>query len=349
MFFAVCILLIIIVIFTFYRNSDECSQFKYMKKKAEDEDVYQQIRLAKEYLYPKDQGNKDYEQAQFYLEKAVAQGSKEGKVLLGHVLCECTSPNYAKAFELFNQSIKEGELESNIISYLEWLVNYHLLKYPKKTKFYQFLGILEQKSLANICVANFFLAELYLTGTGVPCDLSKAVKLYEKAANQGDLEANYKLFNLYYEFDSEVYDLEKAFLNLIIAAKGNLQPAYNLILSFAEKSPLLIHHPEIDKGLKILLNLLLKFADSDTNINLKRFIGLMHANGSGTQENPSEAFSWYEKAALQGCIECKYILGSCYEEGYGVVKNLDKAIEWYKQASGYLYADIRVSEILKTR
>lgn len=344
MIFAISILLIIIF-FLIFRSSKNNSQLDFMKTQADGGSLYHQIELAKQYLYPQDQGNKNYEQAQFYLEKAVAQGSREGKFLLGKVFCENLSPNYSRALELFDQSIKDGELESNVIAYLDWLVNYSLLKEPQKTKFYQFLSVLEQKSLANMCCANFFLAELYRNGIVVAYDLKKAVQLYEKSANQGDLEANYKLYDLYYNPDSEVYDLEKAFFNLVIAAKCNLQPAYNLILSFAEKSPLLMHHPEINKGLKILLNLLLKFAESDSSANLKSFIGLMYANGSGSEENASEAFSWYEKAALQGGLEAKYILGSCYENGYGVEKNLDKALEWYKKASGYLYADQKVYEI----
>lgn len=339
MYIAITIILILIVFFIFVRLGGKDNKVDFLKSKAQTGEVYYQIELAKQYMNSENNEEENYKEAQFWLDKAISQGSGKAANLLAQIYSKSTNPDYVKALGLFDQSIKYNVPQQNIISYLNWLVNYSLLKEPSKTKFNQFLQALEMKSKANICFAQFFLAEMYINGMGLPVNMEKAVYFYEQAANQGDLEAHYNLYYIYYDSDSEMHNVEKAFTHLVIAAKGSLQPAYNLLSSFAEKSDLLAYNSGIDTELKILLNVLLNFVENEDKNILKVFIGLMYANGSGTEEDPAKAFSWYEKAALQGHLEAKYMVGSCYEKGFGVKKDLEKALEWYKKASGYLYAD----------
>ncbi|TLU83211.1 MAG: sel1 repeat family protein [Chlorobium sp.] len=61
-------------------------------------------------------------------------------------------------------------------------------------------------------------------------------------------------------------------------------------------------------------------------------VGTYYKIGIGTEQNDTEAASWYRKAADQGYAEAQFNLGEMYEEGKGVAGNIETALSWYKKA-----------------
>ena len=53
----------------------------------------------------------------------------------------------------------------------------------------------------------------------------------------------------------------------------------------------------------------------------------------GLQQNPSEAFKWWLKAAEQGYAVAQHNVGACYVNGSGVEKNYQQAAKWYLKAA----------------
>jgi TPR repeat protein len=51
--------------------------------------------------------------------------------------------------------------------------------------------------------------------------------------------------------------------------------------------------------------------------------------GLDIPKSPTEAFSWYLKAANQGIAEAQHKLGELYYEGKGVPQNYKQAASWY--------------------
>ncbi len=51
------------------------------------------------------------------------------------------------------------------------------------------------------------------------------------------------------------------------------------------------------------------------------------------EENPSEAFKYYQLAAEQGYREGLHNLGWCYRFGYGVQQDYGTAVKYYKLAT----------------
>jgi TPR repeat protein len=63
-------------------------------------------------------------------------------------------------------------------------------------------------------------------------------------------------------------------------------------------------------------------------------LGNIYINGDGVPINYKDAFTWYEKAALQGHADAQFSLGLMYDKGHiGIPKNNENAYVWYKLAS----------------
>ena len=85
---------------------------------------------------------------------------------------------------------------------------------------------------------------------------------------------------------------------------------------------------------KRMASLLLPLADSG-DVEAQYALAGLCENGHGVRKSLKKAFTWYEKAALQGHILAQYRIGDFYEDfaTTPVRRNLAKAAEWYKLAA----------------
>lgn len=60
-------------------------------------------------------------------------------------------------------------------------------------------------------------------------------------------------------------------------------------------------------------------------------LGDMYYCGLGTDKDYEKAFEWFYKAALNGITEAQCNLGCMYEDGDGVEKNYEEARKWFKK------------------
>lgn len=69
------------------------------------------------------------------------------------------------------------------------------------------------------------------------------------------------------------------------------------------------------------------------NASAQDCIGAMYGEGLGVAKDESQAFGWYEKAALQGNAKSQNALGAMYVNGLGVEKDLQKGLSYIVKAA----------------
>lgn len=155
--------------------------------------------------------------------------------------------------------------------------------------------------------AQSHLGLMYNNGLGVTKDYVKAVEWYQKAANQGKASAQYELGKMY----ENGYGVSKDY-----------------------KKALDWYHKAANQG----------------NANAQDHLGYMYNNGIGVSRDCVKAIEWYEKAANQGYVSAQQSLGHMYEDDKGVKVDYAKAVEWYEKASnqGDEHAKYRL-EILQNK
>lgn len=76
---------------------------------------------------------------------------------------------------------------------------------------------------------------------------------------------------------------------------------------------------------------LLSLAEKD-QAEAQYYLGLMHLNGQGVEQNVQEALPWLRKAALGGVMDAAATLGKMYASGLGVKMDMDEAAKWIERA-----------------
>jgi len=156
--------------------------------------------------------------------------------------------------------------------------------------------------------AQYKLGDMYYNGEGVSKDNNKAFKWYEKAALQGDADAQYELGSMYSSGAGVPKDPKKAF-------------------EWHEKAAL------------------------QGNQYSQSTIGDMYCSGVGVSKDYKKAFEWHEKAALQGNPLSQFITGKSYyyvKDSPGV-PGIPGITQDYKKAYAYfnLSAKTQIAEDFK--
>ncbi|GIM46341.1 hypothetical protein DNHGIG_18900 [Collibacillus ludicampi] len=78
-----------------------------------------------------------------------------------------------------------------------------------------------------------------------------------------------------------------------------------------------------------------KLTDFSTlqSAHLCDLIGVIYEQGDGTEQDDSQAFEWYQKAAEKGFPPSQFNVGRMFYQGKGVSRNYEKAVYWLSKAS----------------
>ena len=138
--------------------------------------------------------------------------------------------------------------------------------------------------------AQYQLGRMYRDGTDVPQDYEKAAEWFRKAAEQGNADAQNDL-GVLYELGNGVPQsyTEAANWYRKAAEQGNMYAQCNL--------------------------------------------GISYKDGNGVTQDYAEAAAWFRKAAEQGHADAQNWLGVLYENGDGVPQSYTEALNWYRKAA----------------
>ena len=138
--------------------------------------------------------------------------------------------------------------------------------------------------------AQFNLGNLYIAGQGVPQDERRAAFWFVQAAQQGDVEAQFNLGNLYFHGNGVTQDDRRA-------------------VRWFEKAA--------QQG----------YAKAQCNL------AMMYERGRGVVQDAEQAAEWYGCAAEQGDSKAQYRLGLLYDKGIGVAQDDNMARYWLAVAA----------------
>ena len=137
---------------------------------------------------------------------------------------------------------------------------------------------------------------------------SNAFKYYEKSAQQGFAEAQYRLGTFYVKGIS--IDENGGATQIKDTAQG---------ISLYEKAAA--------QG----------YAEALCEL------GVCYFNGTGVEKDLEKAFGFFKKAAELGLGAGMKNVGVCYENGFGIGKDETKAVEWYKKGAEKNYVNSQLS------
>lgn len=174
--------------------------------------------------------------------------------------------------------------------------------------------------------AQFKLGNKYYNGEGVNQDYSQAVYWYRKAAKKNDARALCNM-GVCYECGYGVKkDLKEAVDWYSKAAKRDYEVAQcNLGVCF-------YYGNGVKKDLNKAVEWFRKAAEQGYSRG-QNWLGLCYFNGEGLFKNYKQAVYWYNKAAEQGDAFAQYNLGNMYYNGEGVEKNYAKALSLFLKAA----------------
>lgn len=187
----------------------------------------------------------------------------------------------------------------------------------------------------------------------------------EKQAERGNADAQVELGRLYYNGERGIKkDYAKA-VELFQKAvdKGNVYGKYWLGICYDEGNGVDANFTKANTLYKEAFTEFSKMAEIN-DAKALCYLGLCHLHGLGTEKNKelsiaaykksaeqgyavaqnnlgayyettqsyTEAVKWYRLAAEQGYAVAQNNLGSCYDLGYGVTQSYTEAIKWYRLA-----------------
>lgn len=139
--------------------------------------------------------------------------------------------------------------------------------------------ILEPLADSGDADAQYWIGVMYAHGKGFPTVCRQAIRWYEKAARQGNVEAAFSAgFMLYHGWGTEEDEC---------VLPGNPERAAPWLKQAAEAG----------------------------NPRAEFLVARMYATGRGLARSTDEAFDWMRKAAESGLVEAQYELGLMYADG----------------------------------
>jgi TPR repeat protein len=151
-------------------------------------------------------------------------------------------------------------------------------------------------------------------------DYGEAMKWYRKAADQGDLFAQFGL--------GSMYDNGEGGVLRSLCESGDLSESVEFLPRDQQRLRRVVpqDYGEAAKWYRK--------ACADQGYAPAQFaLAGMYYDGEGVAQDYAEAIRWYRKAAEQGNADAQYNLGLAYGSGVGVAGDLTEAEKWHHKAA----------------
>ena len=198
---------------------------------------------------------------------------------------------------------------------------------------------------AGDAAAEYQVAGAYQQGDVVPRDFVQAAAWYLKAANQGYIQAEYKLGLLYQQKESGIVkdDAQAAAWLRKAADQGDAPSQAALAVCYTKGLGLPQDNAQaaawFQKGA----------AQNDPQA--MEGLALLYERGLGIGKDGKQAFALLQKAAALEDAEAEYQLGIDFENGQDTKKDKKQAEEWYTKAAqqGNIWAQYNLGQMLASK
>jgi len=194
------------------------------------------------------------------------------------------------------------------------------------------LDALQKQSKDGNATAQYLLAEIFFSGTGMPQNFSAALQLASQAAKQKEPRALYLLAAMMHEGDGIQRNIAQAgalFQEALpglkkMAGQGNPDAISKLgtIYTTGVTAP-----PELEKGLKLIR----QAAEADWPKAQYDLAGHL-LFGRGVTPDKNKAIGWMIRAAQGGHASAQYNLGAAHANADGMPRDLKVARQWLLKA-----------------
>ena len=183
---------------------------------------------------------------------------------------------------------------------------------------------------AKYKVAEYYYNHYQGANNGVMADaetsLMNAVEYYEAAAHDGDWQANYRLYEMFFNGDGVRKDCQEAMKWLEGAAECGYVMAQRLL------AECYYNGKEVEENHEKAVKWWKKAAESE-DADVFYHLGRCYYFGEGVETNEEEAVKWWKKAANLGSSGAWYYLGVCCYSGKGMEQSYEEAVDWYQKAA----------------
>lgn len=200
----------------------------------------------------------------------------------------------------------------------------------------------KQKAENGDVEAQFRLARLYDEGKGALQDKKEACRWYRIAADHGLTKAQFNLGWMYSHGEGVSQDYGEAIRWYTKASDQGCEKAqYNLALIYRNGQGV----PQDKRKAVEYYTLAAQNGDAEAQCVLGSILDPINFDWPEIPLNREESRKWLRLAAEQGHEMAQYMMGSIYEQGIGVPYDKDEAIKWYKLAAAQGHEDSK--KILK--
>lgn len=177
------------------------------------------------------------------------------------------------------------------------------------------------------------------------CEDGENVEWYRKAAERGDVTAQYDIGDFYCDHCDGLVDAEEAEKWNRIAAENGYAKAQFRLGEHYSINDIYLDQETFDKSEECRQEAVKWFrkAAEQNYVSAQWRLGWCYEIGDGVPINYEEAIKWYKKAADQNDAKALYRLGCCYETGKGVSKNREEAFNYYQKAAEHGHQSARDS------
>jgi TPR repeat protein len=175
--------------------------------------------------------------------------------------------------------------------------------------------------------AQVAVARAYEEGNDTDINKVEAAKWFRKAADQGNIEAMFRLARIVSEGAQGIKKSPELAAKLYESAarQGHVEAQNWLGYSYQ-------HGLGIQQSDASAVEWYKKAADAGLAVGQNN-LGLMYLNGKGVPRDYGKAFVLFEQAAKQDDAWGLNNLGGLYEMGWGVKQDREKALAYYKRAN----------------
>ncbi len=290
---------------------------------------YLQYRIGKMYAAGLGTGQ-DYGTAAGWLAQAAAAGHKFAQYSLGglYLRGQGVVQDDAEAFRLYGCSAEQG----NPYADYELAKMYRDGTGTQKDSgqagaYFQnaFSGFLHLEEKSGEDRLQYRLGQMLHTGTGTQKDDGAAAAYWERAAELGNIHAQYALGKLWLENGNgntvqAVRWITKA------AEAGNAAAQYTL-------GKLCLSGEVVEKDAARAVELFISSAGQGNGYAAYR-LGRLYLSGEDIPKDEKEAVRWLAFSAGKGNQYAQYALGKLYLSGEDISKNVEKAVCWLEQSAG---------------